>query len=200
MIIIIGVIGHISFDLLNSPFVCYTFMLFYLNHDGCFDILKVTNNISITFAFVRDGVVYREKAVIEAPMREHQLDMKWETFRDRLTPGQQEEWTMKIRQTDGTPAKAQLLAVLYDASLDQIAMPQWSKKSQMLGFYTASTNWKKPDFSRMIRTGKTTSWAELPVNPLSLSHFDSDLLSLRATDYTLASFASALIPAWNSSS
>ena len=146
--------------------------------------------ICMTFAFVRDGVVYREKAVIEAPMREHQLDMKWETFRDRLSPGQQEEWTMKIRQTDGTPAKAQLLAVLYDASLDQIAMPQWSKKSQMLGFYTASTNWKKPDFSRMIRTGKTTSWTELPVNPLSLSHFDSDLLSLRATDYTLASFAS----------
>ena len=146
--------------------------------------------ICMTFAFVRDGEVYREKAVISAPMKEHQLNMNWETFRDRLSPGQQEEWTMKVRKTDGTPAKAQLLAVLYDASLDQIAKPQWWRDSQMLGFYTASTNWKAPDFSKLRRNGITTKWSELPVNPLSLSHFDSDLLSLKATDYTLASFAS----------
>lgn len=146
--------------------------------------------ICMTFAFVRDGVVYFEKAIIEAPMRQHQLDMKWETFRDRLTPGQQEEWTMKIRQSDGTPAKAQLLAVLYDASLDQIVKPQWSKKSQMLGFYTASTYWKKPNFTKLRWNGVVKAWSELPVNPFSLSHFDSDLLSMRATDYTLASFAS----------
>lgn len=146
--------------------------------------------ICMTFAFVRDGVVYREKAIIEAPMKEHQLKMKWETFRDRLSPGQQEEWTMKIQKSDGTPAKAQLLAVLYDASLDQIVKPRWPR-SQMLGFYTASTNWKKPDFTKMRRNGVTTKWSRLPVNPLSLSHFDSDLLSLKAADYTLASFASA---------
>ena len=145
--------------------------------------------ICMTFAFVKDGEVYREKAVVEAPMKEHQLNLSWETFRDRLSPGQQEEWTMKIRQADGAPAKAQLLAVLYDASLDQMVKPQWSKKSQMLGFYTASTNWKRPDFTKLIRNAMTKSWADLPVNPLSLSHFDSDLLSLRATDYTLANFA-----------
>ena len=147
--------------------------------------------ICMTFAFVKDGVVYREKAVVSAPMREHKLDMNRETFRDRLKPGQQEEWTMKIRQADGTPAKAQLLAVLYDASLDQIVQPQWLRRSQMLGFYTASTNWKKPDFTKMRRNGETTIWAKLPVNPFSLNHFDSDLLSLKATDYTLACFASA---------
>lgn len=146
--------------------------------------------VCMTFAFVRDGVVYREKAVIEAPMREHQLDMKWETFRDRLSPGQQEEWTMKIRQANGSPAKAQLLAVLYDASLDQIVKPQWWKRSQMLGFYTASSNWKKPNISQLRKTGNVTVWSELPTNPLSLSHFDKDLLSMKATDISLAHFAS----------
>jgi len=146
--------------------------------------------ICITFAFVRDGVVYREKAVISAPMKEHQLNLSWETFRDRLTPGQQEEWTMNIRHTDGSPAKAQLLAVLYDASLDQLEKPQWWKRSQMLGFSSNSTSWKVPDFSILKRDGVTTAWSQLPVNPFSLSHFDSDLLSLRATDFSLASFAS----------
>ena len=146
--------------------------------------------ICMTFAFVKDGVVYREKTVIEAPTREHQLDVKWETFRDRLSPGQQEEWTMRIRQTDGTPAKAQLLAVLYDASLDQLVKPQWWQKSQILGFYTASTNWKRPDVSKLRRNAHITTWSELPTSPISLSHFDKDLLSLRASELTLAHFAS----------
>ena len=146
--------------------------------------------LCMTFAFVKDGVVYREKAVIEAPIRENQLNMNWETFRDRLSPGQEEEWTMKIRKTDGTPAKAQLLAVLYDASLDQIVKPQWWQKSQMLGFYTANTNWKRSEFFKMRKNGIVTVWSELPTNPLSLSHFDNDLLSLKATDSSLATFAS----------
>lgn len=146
--------------------------------------------ICMTFAFVKDGVVYREKAVISAPSKEHQLKMSWETFRDRLSPGQQEEWTMRIRKSDGTPAKAQLLAVLYDASLDQIVKPQWWRESQMLGFYTASTSWMRPNFSKLRKNGVTTTWSQLPDNPFALSHFDSDLMSLRATDHTLASFAS----------
>ena len=148
--------------------------------------------VCMTFAFVKDGVVYREKAVIEAPMRENQLDMNWETFRDRLSPGQQEEWIMKIRKTDGTPAMAQLLAVLYDASLDNVVKPkpQWWKQSQMLGFYTASTNWKNPNISKMRKNGVVKAWSELPTSPFVLSHFDSDLLSLRPNDFTLANFAS----------
>ncbi|MBO4819871.1 MAG: carboxypeptidase-like regulatory domain-containing protein [Prevotella sp.] len=148
------------------------------------------SGVCMTFAFIKDGVVYREKAVIEAPMREHQLDVNWETFRDRLSPGQEEEWTMKIRKVDGTPAKAQLLAVLYDASLDQIVKPQWWERSQLLGFYTASTNWKWPETSNMRKNGITMAWSDLPTSPLSWSHFDDDLLSLRATGSALANFAS----------
>lgn len=58
-------------------------------------------------------------------MPDKRLRLTWETFRDRLTPGQQEEWRLTVKNPDGTPADASLMAVLYDKSLDQIRQHQW---------------------------------------------------------------------------
>ena len=68
---------------------------------------------------------------IARPLPEKKLDIAWKTFRNRLTPGQKEEWTLKITTPDGKPAKAQLMSVLYDKSLDQIAPHSWKMS---LGF------------------------------------------------------------------
>lgn len=46
--------------------------------------------------------------------------MKWTTFRDKLRPGQQEEWKLTVLYPDGRPAEAEMLATMYDASLDKI--------------------------------------------------------------------------------
>lgn len=49
------------------------------------------------------------------------LRLQWESFRDHLRPGQQEEWTLSVKRPDGKPAQANLAATLYDASLDALA-------------------------------------------------------------------------------
>ena len=53
--------------------------------------------------------------------------MKWQVFRDRLRPGQQEEWKLVVTGPDGRPAAAEMLALMYDASLDKLYRnnPQW---------------------------------------------------------------------------
>ena len=78
---------------------------------------------------------------IARPLPEKKLNIAWKTFRNRLTPGQKEEWTLKITTPDGKPAKAQLMSVLYDKSLDQIAPHSWNLS---LGFYQSLPNcyWK----------------------------------------------------------
>lgn len=78
---------------------------------------------------------------IARPLPEKKLNIAWKTFRNRLTPGQKEEWTLKITTPDGKPAKAQLMSVLYDKSLDQIAPHSWNFS---LGFYQSLPNcyWK----------------------------------------------------------
>ena len=145
--------------------------------------------VCLTFAFVKDGIIYTEKAVIDAPEKDHSLQMKWETFRDHLTPGQKEEWTLNITHPDGTPAKAQMLSVLYDAALDKIKEHDWWSKSQMLGFRASSTRWcyeKRSSLSgRMITKVKVRK----AVKPLDFSHFNYDLLAMRANEMTVAEIA-----------
>lgn len=76
--------------------------------------------VTILFTFVKDDRVYVRQLQIEKTQPVRQLSMKWEVFRDKLQPGQQEEWRLVIKTPDGAPAAAELLAYMYDASLDKI--------------------------------------------------------------------------------
>lgn len=80
----------------------------------------------INYAWVKDGRLYEHSTTIQRPMPDKRLMLKWTTFRDRLVPGQKEEWTLHIARPDGKAASAQLMAVMYDKSLDQIAKHTWS--------------------------------------------------------------------------
>lgn len=83
------------------------------------------NGLLLTFVWVKNGKVYQHSAQIIRPLPDKQLKLQWTTFRDRLTPGQQETWTLSITKPDGSPADAQLMATLYDKSLDQITGHDW---------------------------------------------------------------------------
>ena len=83
------------------------------------------NGVLLTFAWIKQGQCYQHQAEIRRPQPDKQLKMEWRTFRDRLTPSQQEEWVLAVKRPDGTPADAQLMATLYDKSLDQISTHFW---------------------------------------------------------------------------
>lgn len=92
---------------------------------------EYASGIVLNYSFVKQGKCYTRMMSIARPLPEKKLDIAWKTFRNRLTPGQMEEWTLKITTPDGKPAKAQLMSVLYDKSLDQIAPHSWKMS---LGF------------------------------------------------------------------
>lgn len=106
------------------------------------------SGIILNYAWVRDGKVYTHSASIEKPLPDKRLMAEWKTFRDRLTPGQTEEWTLMLKKPDGKPAKAQLMATLFDKSLDQIRKHSWSL---YLGLYQnlPTTNWVAMAFDKM---------------------------------------------------
>lgn len=93
---------------------------------------EYASGIVLNYSFVKQGKCYTRMMSIARPLPEKKLNIAWKTFRNRLTPGQKEEWTLKITTPDGKPAKAQLMSVLYDKSLDQIAPHSWNFS---LGFY-----------------------------------------------------------------
>ena len=102
---------------------------------------EYASGIVLNYSFVKQGKCYTRMMSIARPLPEKKLNVAWKTFRNRLTPGQKEEWTLKITTPDGKPAKAQLMSVLYDKSLDQIAPHFWNFS---LGFYQSLPNcyWK----------------------------------------------------------
>ena len=102
---------------------------------------EYASGIVLNYSFVKQGKCYTRMMSIARPLPEKKLNIAWKTFRNRLTPGQKEEWTLKITTPDGKPAKAQLMSVLYDKSLDQIAPHSWNFS---LGFYQSLPNcyWK----------------------------------------------------------
>ena len=102
---------------------------------------EYASGIVLNYSFVKQGKCFTRMMSIARPLPEKKLNIAWKTFRNRLTPGQKEEWTLKITTPDGKPAKAQLMSVLYDKSLDQIAPHSWNLS---LGFYQSLPNcyWK----------------------------------------------------------
>ena len=107
------------------------------------EIIKLTypykqeygDGILVSWAFVKEGQLISRDVEFIRPRPDKKLTMKWKVFRDKLLPGQQEEWRMSIVGPDGKPANAELLALMYDASLDKL--------------YSHSLSWS-PYFERFI--------------------------------------------------
>ena len=131
------------------------------------------NGLLVTYAWVKNGVCHTHQDFIQRPMPDKQLKMTWATFRDRLTPGQEEQWSLKVQHPDGTPADASLMAVLYDKSLDAIAPHQWSfSPSNYLS--RPSTGWHGFAWNGFYESGEQ-DYESLTVRNFDFSRFDDSV-------------------------
>lgn len=83
-------------------------------------------NFSYSLFFVKHGRVLQQSDVITVPWSNKQLSITYQTFRDKLKPGQQEEWRLKIAGPDGDRIAAEMVAAMYDASLDAFVNHNWN--------------------------------------------------------------------------
>jgi uncharacterized protein YfaS (alpha-2-macroglobulin family) len=80
-----------------------------------------------SFAFVRHNRFYAFDKHIAVPWSNKELDISLTTWRNTLTPGSKETWTVTIKGPKGDKIAAELLTTLYDASLDAFQMHNWQK-------------------------------------------------------------------------
>lgn len=83
-------------------------------------------NFVCYISFLRNNRFYYHSQVITVPYTNKELDLSFETFRNKLLPGQEEEWRMIIKNKKGEKETAELLASMYDASLDEFRTNYWS--------------------------------------------------------------------------
>lgn len=77
-------------------------------------------SVTLLFNTLKEGELYSQTAFLKRTQPNRTLQMKWEVFRDRLRPGQEEEWRLVVTTPEGLPASAEMLALMYDASLDKL--------------------------------------------------------------------------------
>lgn len=75
-------------------------------------------NFTVFLTFVKHGRSFTYNEIIGVPYTNKQLDITFGTFRNKLLPGQQEEWNITIKNKKGDKVAAEMIATMYDASLD----------------------------------------------------------------------------------
>ena len=131
------------------------------------------NGLLLTFAWVKNGKCYTHSAQVLRPLPDKKLRMEWSTFRDRLTPGQQEEWTLKVKDCEDRPVDAQLMATLYDQSLEMLIKHQWSFKPYLY-LPLPNSSWTYASHFRMSSMA-SKSWDREEERQLEFSLFDDSV-------------------------
>ncbi len=102
-------------------------------------------NFAINVVMVKYNRLYSSRFNIVVPFTNKELDIALETFRNKLTPGLKEEWKVTVSGKDGSKLSAELLAGMYDASLDIFRSNNW----QMNLYKTkiSAHNWESNQFN-----------------------------------------------------
>ncbi len=104
---------------------------------------ELRGGITLRVTQVRENRAYVEQRGVAVPWSNQKLAVKWESFRSKLTPGQQETWTAVVTGPDSKRAAAEMVAALYDASLDQYQPHEWP---QAFNVFRMESSWTSSEF------------------------------------------------------
>ncbi|MEI6972476.1 MAG: alpha-2-macroglobulin family protein, partial [bacterium] len=86
---------------------------------------EMRGGFTIRITYVRENRAYLENRVVDVPWSNKKFTVKWEHFTSKLEPGKKERWTAVVTGPDAKKAVAEMVATLYDASLDQYQPHNW---------------------------------------------------------------------------
>jgi len=104
--------------------------------------------MAMSYAFVQHNRIYKGGESFDIPWSNKELNITYSTFRDKLLPGANEKWTVKITGHKGEQVAAEMLAGMYDASLDQFKPHSWNRINIWPGLYN-TVNWQEKGFNKV---------------------------------------------------
>lgn len=99
--------------------------------------------ILVSYAWIRNHEMQTHNFTIKKALPDRKLQITWKTFRDRVTPGTEEEWTLQVKDPSGRNVTANVIATLYDKSLDQLTTDtSWQNFGPRLSWQVPHTDWE----------------------------------------------------------
>jgi hypothetical protein len=133
------------------------------------------DNVTALFTYIVDEKVYQKQIDIKKESLSQNFTLKWNVFRDRVRPDQKEEWSIVVKDANGNPAVAELLASMYDASLDMLSQtPEWDLQTKISN-YTQTNGWLSPNLDEEkynLVSFKTMNYLYPPLQMTAFNWFD----------------------------
>ena len=105
---------------------------------------------SLNLFALREGVVADASYSVEVPFSHKELDVEIATFRDRLEPGQQEQWTVRVKGGQKKAERASLVMTMYDDALNSYGSTPWGfspwRRNMVFGIETGGRSHAALDF------------------------------------------------------
>lgn len=101
------------------------------------------DGFAVQFTMVHQGTIYNSMQQVQIVDPQKELNIRFLTFRDKLQPGEKESWKLQISNNKGEKQMAEMVATLYDASLDDLRQMNWNTNLQNsfnYGFYNWNFN------------------------------------------------------------
>lgn len=96
----------------------------------------------VGWMFIKHNRFYQQDQTIQVPWTNKDLNIEYVSFRDKTLPGSDEKWKVKISGNKKEKLAAEMLASMYDASLDQFYPHSWNKPYVWSNFYS-NTRWNE---------------------------------------------------------
>ena len=135
-------------------------------------------NFHYHITFTNNNRTYKQSKTINVPWSNNELKIEYATFRDKLKPGQEEEWQLKISGPKSEKVAAEMVATMYDASLDQFAVNNWyldvfpidgyprvqwtSNGFNSQNAYIYARNWQPQNVRTMQKSYQHLNWFGFP--------------------------------------
>ncbi len=126
------------------------------------------DQVVVNFTFLKEGQLFTKDVRLYRKQKDETLSLTMETFRDKLLPGQEEEWRISIKDAKNNPVEAELLAAMYDVSLDKIYPHSWNFST---GYRSYASS---PYFSKGEEFNLSTASLRLAQNYVDIPSFQFD--------------------------
>lgn len=114
-------------------------------------------NLAVHYTFIKDSRLYAQSYTVNVPYTNKELDISFASFRDKLQPGANEEWKIIVKGKKADKVAAEMVATLYDASLDEFRMNNWF--ASFYNYNYSRLNWTSVNgFNNLNLTLFATDW------------------------------------------
>jgi uncharacterized protein YfaS (alpha-2-macroglobulin family) len=133
--------------------------------------------MAMSYAFVQRNRIYKGGESFDIPWSNKELNITYSTFRDKLLPGANEKWTVKITGNKGEKVAAEMLAGMYDASLDQFKPHSWNRINIWPSLYN-TISWQENGFQKV----ESEEYNKIENDNVSNFSKSYDWLGIKSTD------------------